>query len=70
LYHPIHEAQDLKITLKQQDQAGHYQGTSVDVVRLKGKYHAEVEDGGHWRLQQTVQLPLQTLTLNPVKTLR
>lgn len=66
LYHPIHEQQDLKITLKQQDTLGHYQGRSLDVVQLKGKYHAEVEDGGHWRLQQTVQLPIQTLTLQPV----
>ena len=70
LYHPIHEQQDLKITLKQQDATGHYQGRSMDVVQLKGKYHAEVEDGGIWRLQQTVQLPIQQLTLHPVKVLR
>lgn len=65
-YHPVKAAQDIQITLRQQAD-GHYRGQSPALLQARGRYHAELENGSDWRLQQDVMLPIQHLSLRPLE---
>lgn len=68
-FHPVKQARDIQITLRLQAD-GHYQAQAPALLQARGRYHAELENGGDWRLQQEVLLPLQQLTLRPLERIQ
>lgn len=65
LFHPAHASQDQQVTLSATSTAGQYSGALNALPQLSGKYHAELANNKHWRLQGDVLLPTTTFDLKP-----